>query len=171
MRRSCWNILLVDDSPTIVKMVCLMLRHQGHTVSTAENGEAALQQLERQWQSQQKGYDVILMDLQMPVMDGVETTRRIRLLERDGSSYLQATHQFILAMSANSDDETMQAVLAVGADDFITKPFVLDLFVRKVTTYLAQHPLLSPPHPSLPLPSSSASVATATVASISAEKL
>jgi len=130
------QILLVDDSPTIVKMVSMMLRHQGHTVKIAENGQVAVESFEKQWKLHNKGFDVMLMDLQMPVMDGVEATKRIRGLESD-CSYIYTTPQYLIAMSANSDDETMEEILQAGADDFMAKPFVMDLFLQKVTSRLA----------------------------------
>ena len=65
------EILIVDDSPAILKMSSMMLKRQGHQIWTAENGEIALKRIEEKWRGSGKGFDLVLMDLQMPVMDGV----------------------------------------------------------------------------------------------------
>jgi CheY-like chemotaxis protein len=76
-------------------------------------------------------YDVVLMDFQMPVMDGLEATRRIRAFEKE----LLITrgidrHQLIIGVSANSDDEARQEAIQAGIDDFLPKPFTMDAFFK-----------------------------------------
>jgi len=127
-----FNVLVVDDSPTIMKMVTMMLRLKGHTVTTAENGLIALNILQQTWQSTGHGFDVILMDLQMPIMDGLEATRRIRTLEQQTDHHIHIPHQMIIGMSANSDHETMEASYCAGMDDFMIKPFHMEAFLEIV---------------------------------------
>ncbi len=107
------RILLVEDN-TFNQMIALrLLSKLGYQADCAMNGLEVLQALER------KSYDVILMDVQMPEMDGLETTRRIRIIETNGDS----DHKIkIVAMTANAMKEDREKCLLVGMDDFISKP-------------------------------------------------
>ncbi len=136
------EILIVDDSPTILKTAGMMIRRQGHKVWKAENGEIALHKIEEKWKESGKGFDLILMDLQMPVMDGLEATRRLRMMEREGRDWMvrdeegiRFCHQLIIGLSANSDHETCSDALLAGVDDFFAKPFSLDAFNKTITRY------------------------------------
>ena len=126
------DILLVDDAPTIVKMTSMMLRKLGHRITTAENGEVAVNTVENYWKNEHKCFDVILMDLQMPVMDGIEATKRIRLMERSSKSGegCDLPRQIILGVSANSDIDTERQSIQSGADAFIAKPFKANIFME-----------------------------------------
>ncbi|NIC40480.1 response regulator [Aquabacterium sp. A08] len=106
------RVLLVEDQPVNQKLALALLHKWGHAVDLAVNGQQALDALA------QRPYDLVLMDLQMPVMDGLEATRRIRERERRG---LQP-RTCIIAMTANALKEDQQASLAAGMDDYITKP-------------------------------------------------
>ena len=146
------NILLVDDALPIVKMTSLMLRKLGHQITPAENGEVAVKIVESQWAEHGKSFDVILMDLQMPVMDGLEATKRIRAMEgvlryerldngsgsimvevKDGVEYAKLLPKhYIVGLSANSDPETESNAMDHGTDAFIAKPFTVDTFANLI---------------------------------------
>jgi CheY-like chemotaxis protein len=124
------EILLVEDSPMISKMVSMMLSRQHHQVTVAENGEIAIKRVMSRLEKTSAPFDVILMDLQMPVMDGLEATKRLRALEQeyppkfmkkgDGTTPVPLR---IIGLSANSDSDTMQEAYEAGIDCFIPKPF------------------------------------------------
>jgi CheY-like chemotaxis protein len=150
--RSCWDVLVVDDAPSILKMTTMLLTKKGHHVEQATNGAVALQRVTATLAGSATGlYDVVLMDLQMPVMDGVEAIRRIRAVESsittnsavDGYDDLESAkihpegrqmRQLIIALSANSDSDTMREALDAGADHFMSKPFTYDSFCDLMTS-------------------------------------
>lgn len=111
-----FNILLVEDSPLIQKTTSRILRKEGHVVEIVNNGLECVKMLSLHSETFQ--YDVILMDLHMPVMDGLEATQRIRSIERSTGS----RKQVIIGLSANSDESTIEKALAVGMDHFLSKP-------------------------------------------------
>ncbi len=107
------SILLVEDNVLNQKFASATLRRAGHTVDIAENGKIALHKLET------LDYDLILMDVQMPVMDGIEATLNIREQERrDGKDPLR-----IIAVTAYALDRDRENCLNAGMDDFLAKPF------------------------------------------------
>ena len=129
--REVLDILLVDDAQTIVKMTSMMLRKLGHRITVAENGEEAVNIVENYWKTKGKCFDVILMDLQMPIMDGLEATKRIRAMEKSSRTGegCDLPKQLILGVSANSDHETEEQAMQSGADAFIAKPFKANIFM------------------------------------------
>jgi len=104
------RILLAEDNPVNQKVALLMLQRMGYRADLVGNGLDALEATSRQ------SYDVILMDMQMPELDGVEATRRIRA--RTG----HAGGPHIIALTANAMAEDRAACLAAGMDDFLSKP-------------------------------------------------
>jgi two-component system, sensor histidine kinase and response regulator len=106
------RVLLVEDGLTNQKVAIDLLTHRGHRVELAQNGEEALDAVAREV------FDVVLMDIHMPVMDGLAATREIRRRE-DGTG----RHLRIVAMTASATREDRERCLAAGMDDFVTKPF------------------------------------------------
>lgn len=103
------RVLLVEDNPFNQQVAQELLEHVGVYVIVANNGQEALQELAK------KPFDVVLMDVQMPVMDGYEATRHIR-------NNPELSTQCIIAMTANAMAEDRQRCLSAGMDDFIAKP-------------------------------------------------
>jgi CheY-like chemotaxis protein len=107
------KILLVEDNPINRKVALAVLKREGYRADTAENGFLAVEMAGR------KKYDLILMDVQMPGMDGVEATRLIREKEDGGRRAV------IIAMTAHDQSDDKERCLAAGMDDYITKPLEL----------------------------------------------
>lgn len=132
------KILVVDDSMPIRKMCCMILQKQGHQVATAMNGKEALHLMKtacaEQWSSDETKtampLDLVLMDFQMPVMDGIEAVTLYREYEKGVAEDAGAMSPIrkpnrlaIVGMSACSDQEIIDRGLACGMDHFIGKPF------------------------------------------------
>nr|WP_307726485.1 ATP-binding protein [Trichlorobacter sp.] len=108
------HILLADDSETNCAMLSLLLSRYGHTVTSAGDGGELL----HHWQK--GGFDVALMDIQMPVMDGMETTRVIREHEKKSGAHLP-----IIALTAHALKDTREHMLSSGFDGYVSKPIDL----------------------------------------------
>ncbi|MEI6102976.1 MAG: response regulator [Methanothrix sp.] len=108
------RILLAEDNPINQKVALAMLKHLGYKADVAVNGNDVLKILE------QKSYDVILMDIQMPEMDGLEATRSIR------SSLPGARQPKIIAMTAYTLQGDREQCLAAGMDEYISKPVKME---------------------------------------------
>jgi CheY-like chemotaxis protein len=113
------RILLAEDNPINQLVAKRLLESQGHTVICAENGQIVLEVMAQQT------VDVVLMDMQMPEMDGLETTRRIRLMEQSASARTP-----IIALTANAMTEDRQRCMDAGMDDFLTKPIRPELLQK-----------------------------------------
>ncbi len=105
------RILLVEDNPINQKVAASLLARQGHRVDLAENGQKALEKLA------QADYDVVLMDVQMPVMDGFEATRQLRC-----STEVRNRQIPVIALTANAMQGDRDLCLAAGMNDYISKP-------------------------------------------------
>ena len=102
------EILIVDDNATMRKLVALQLKKLGFSSETADDGQEALERLG------QSVYRIVFMDIQMPVMDGIEATRRIREMENGNQR-----HTIIVALTGYC---SRAECLAAGMDDFLAKP-------------------------------------------------
>lgn len=110
-----YKILLADDNPVNLDLTARLLKKRGHEVATAENGQEAVDCFLA------SVFDVILMDLEMPVLSGVEAARQIRAKEK-ASSVDTPAYTPIIAMTAHDEETERTACLVVGMDGFITKP-------------------------------------------------
>ena len=113
------RIITVDDAATMRRLIAYTLRGAGHEVLEAEDGEDALRLLVGQ------GIDLVITDINMPKMDGIELVRRLRSLPR-----FQATP--ILLLTTESDPEKKRQGKEAGATGWITKPFQPDQLVAAV---------------------------------------
>lgn len=108
-----YKILLAEDNPMNIKLASILLTRQGHTVRVAENGILAVERVKRE------NFDVILMDVHMPVMDGLTATREIRKWEVESQ---RATRIPIMAMTALAMKGDRERCFAAGMNEYITKP-------------------------------------------------
>lgn len=119
------KILVVDDEPINREVVGDILEDIGLDVDMAENGQEALQKI------RQARYDIVLMDMQMPELDGLSATKAIRAVP-------ELKNLTIIALTANAFDDDRDKCLAAGMNDFISKPFKPDNVFEKLLTWLAQ---------------------------------
>jgi CheY-like chemotaxis protein len=124
------EILVVDDNKVNQRLAMLIFSQMGLKCDVASDGKEAFEMV------QQKAYDLIFMDLQMPVLDGLESTKLIRTFETDSKTLHRAK---IIALSGSELKENKVECLAVGMDDFIEKPIrveKLNKFVSQVSTII-----------------------------------
>ncbi len=116
------NILLAEDNPINQKLAVTLLAREGHRVSVVDDGEAAVIAVA------QGHFDLVLMDMQMPGISGLEATRQIRADE----AARQEPRMPIMALTANAYDEDRDACLAAGMDAFISKPIRRDTLIAAI---------------------------------------
>jgi CheY-like chemotaxis protein/HPt (histidine-containing phosphotransfer) domain-containing protein len=127
------KILLAEDNPVNQKLATRMLEKRNHTVVVVANGKEALSALER------ASFDLVLMDMQMPEMDGFEATKILRAQEQKTGN-----HQPIVAMTALAMNGDRERCLAVGMDGYLSKPIrpqelddLLDVYIKEKETAAA----------------------------------
>lgn len=122
---SCLKILVVDDDEMNRRMMRLLLTREGHDVQLAINGIEALDAVKIQ------KFDVVFMDLQMPIMDGLEASHRIREWENGG------VRTYIVALTASYLPEEGHLLFDAGIDNYISKPFEVD-HIRRLLGLIAR---------------------------------
>ena len=122
------HILLVEDNELNREIAQEILQEYGFLVDTAENGAVAVEKVST---AAPGSYDLVLMDVQMPIMDGYTATRKIRALDDPARAKLP-----ILAMTANAFDEDRRNALESGMNGFLSKPIVIDDLVQELRKIL-----------------------------------
>jgi CheY-like chemotaxis protein len=123
-------VLLVEDSPGNAEVIRLMLHGTPYDLTWAPSGEAGLALL------RERPYDVVLMDMEMPGMDGYETTEALRRLEDE----LGRPRVPVVALTAHAFEEHRQKSLAAGCDDFQVKPIAKRRLLETLDTWMALGP-------------------------------
>ena len=124
-----YKVLICDDQPDIVNALKIYLKPEGYELLTVQNGKEALEMA--------KEADLILMDIMMPVMDGITATDKIR----------EFSNVPIILLTAKSETEDVVLGLNVGADDYITKPFVPVEVLARVRSQLRRYGMQKDPVP------------------------
>jgi signal transduction histidine kinase/CheY-like chemotaxis protein len=125
------NVLLAEDEPISGALTQTLLQQAGVSVTMVENGQQAVEEIEK------SKYQVVLMDVQMPVMDGLVATREIRSRERQ-----EGSHQSIIALTAHAMQGDRERCLQAGMDDYLTKPINKDQLLDMLTKYLTKTALV-----------------------------
>ena len=116
------KILIVDDEPDVLKMVVITLQSKGYIIITGTNGEEALALLKKE------NPDIVLLDFRMPVIDGIQTSKRIKTME-------DYKHIPVLLITASVDE--MESKLEESlADGFLLKPFDPQVLVEEVAKHI-----------------------------------
>jgi signal transduction histidine kinase/DNA-binding response OmpR family regulator/HPt (histidine-containing phosphotransfer) domain-containing protein len=126
------RILLVEDSKANQKLALAVLSNAGHTIVIANDGQEALNTLENQ------NFDVVLMDVQMPVMDGLKATGLIRAAEQGTDK-----HQPIVAMTAHAMQGDRERCIQGCMDDYVSKPIDRELMFQAIMSALGHDPVIA----------------------------
>ena len=118
-------ILLVEDNPINQKLAITLLTRRGYRVTLAQDGQQAVEALSG------RSFAAVLMDMQMPVMDGIDATRKIRAMENDR----HGARVPIIAMTANAMQGDRERCLEAGMDDYIAKPIKPDQLFERLSRW------------------------------------
>lgn len=130
--RTALRILVADDDLLAQRMMQVLLGREGHRVEVVSNGLEAFDAVKF------RKFDLVFMDLQMPIMDGMEASRRIREWE-NGSE-----HTFIVALTASYLPEEGQRLFEAGIDNYLSKPFDLTHIEQLLKYSMASRSIVSP---------------------------
>lgn len=119
------KILVAEDSSVIQNLTKKILSLQNYQISVVKNGEQVLEKLHSE------NFDLILLDIFMPKMDGMECARQIRQLSDNSNSGIP-----LIAISGNANNYTLEDFKAVGFNDYLPKPLNYDSLVEMVNNYL-----------------------------------
>jgi CheY-like chemotaxis protein/nitrogen-specific signal transduction histidine kinase/HPt (histidine-containing phosphotransfer) domain-containing protein len=133
------HVLLAEDNPVNQKLAVCLLEKQGHKVEVVDNGRAALARV------QERSFDLVLMDVQMPEMDGFEAAAAIRAQEQG-----TGRHVPIIAMTAYAMKGDRERCLEAGMDGYVSKPFHIDDLCAAIEGLVPAAPLPTPPAPPPP---------------------
>lgn len=119
------RILVVEDNPVSQRVAIRLVEKLGHDTEVASNGQLALDAIQR------GAFDIILMDVQMPVLDGLEATRELRTREAASGRHLP-----VIGMTAGLTSKDQDACLAAGMDDYVSKPVVTSELAAAISRVL-----------------------------------
>ena len=123
------DVLIVEDNRANTLLVKKLLEKHGWSAVEASDGKEAVERCK------QRQFRLVLMDIQMPLMDGFEATRLIRELEREREVENPAV---IIALTAYAMESDRDRCYAAGMDDYITKPIHIQIFLEKIRNYLGE---------------------------------
>ena len=128
------NILVVEDDNEIRELICLQLKKENFTIDEASSGELALQKIKKE------KYDLLILDWMLPGLSGIEVTKALKARAIQ-AEHAQEVHQTpILMVTAKSEPQDIVKGLESGADDYVTKPFDLNIFKARVKALLRRTP-------------------------------
>ncbi len=122
------RVLVVEDNKFNMEIACVLLEYVGAEITSAENGRVALEMFEK---SEPNTFDIILMDVMMPEMDGLSATKAIRSLDRADAKTIP-----IIAMTANAFAADAKACVEAGMNEHVAKPLDMDVVAGKIMKYI-----------------------------------